>query len=74
MARFANPADKLSRIAAEPRSHLDQSISIVELHRRCKEQLSEHLVIGPEDRIILEGMLNDSFAEVGEHRKVSFCR
>ena len=36
--------------------------------------MAEHLVIGPEDRIMLEGMLNDSFAEVGEHRKVSFCR
>ena len=29
MARFANPADKLSQIAAEPRSHLDSSVTIV---------------------------------------------
>ena len=32
------------------------------------------MVIDPSDKIILEGMLNDSFAKVGEHRKVSFCK
>ena len=32
------------------------------------------MVIGPEDRIMLEGTLNDSFTSVGKHRNASFCR
>ena len=42
MGRFSNPADKLSNIAAEPKSVLGDQMTILELNRQCKEQLGEY--------------------------------
>lgn len=42
MSRFSNPADKLSRIAAEPCTMLGEKYTIQELVSVCEQQLSQY--------------------------------
>ena len=42
MSRFSNPADKLSNIAAEPKTVLGDQMTIIELNRLCLDQLAEY--------------------------------
>lgn len=42
MSRFSNPADKLSNIAAEPKTVLGDQGTVIELYTQCRIQLSEY--------------------------------
>ena len=45
MGKYSNPADKVSAIAAEPKSVLNESADIISLHISCKKNLNEHMVL-----------------------------
>lgn len=42
LGRFSNPADKLSRIAAQPSNVLNVGTTILDLHEACKNKFSEY--------------------------------
>ena len=37
MTRYSNPADKLSILAVEPKSILNDTVTIIDLHESCKK-------------------------------------
>ena len=48
MSRFSNPADKLSNIAAEPKTVLGEQATVIELYKQCSIQLAEYMKISEE--------------------------
>ena len=47
MSRFSNPADKLSNIAAEPKTVLGEQATVIELYKQCSI-LAEYMTISEE--------------------------
>ena len=45
MSRFSNPADKLSNIAAEPKTVLGERATVIELYKQCSIQLAEYMTL-----------------------------
>ena len=54
MANFSNPADKLSIIAAMPKSVLNKDITIEFLAEECKKEQQAHLELSKEEKQRLE--------------------
>ena len=48
MSRFSNPADKLSNIAAEPKTVLGEQATVIELYKQCRNELAEYMTLGEE--------------------------
>ena len=45
MSRFSNPADKMSNIAAEPKTVLGDQATVIELYKQCSIQLAEYTTL-----------------------------
>ena len=54
MGRYSNPADKMSNIAAEPRTILGNDTTILQLSLACKDQLIEYTQLSASDRREIE--------------------
>ena len=54
MGRYSNPADKMSNIAAEPRTILGNDTTILQLSLACKDQLIEYTQFKASDRREIE--------------------
>ena len=60
MGRFSNPADKMSNIAAEPKSVLGDQMTILELNRQCKEHLAEYQRLNELAQIEMKSITNSN--------------
>ena len=73
MGKYSNPADKVSIIAAEPKSVLNESIDIVTLHESCKHNLSKYFMLTDDEKQGYESKLN-RLSIVGKTREIGFLK
>ena len=66
MSRFSNPADKLSQLASEPRSVLNDSVTIINLHDSCKKQLADHQILNNVEREEICASLTTNLSLIGK--------
>ena len=77
MGRFSNPADKLSNIAAEPKSMLGDEMTILELNRQCKQHLAEYQRLNEHAQLEMKLIIDKNHQGSSEHdstRRVPLCK
>jgi hypothetical protein len=74
MPKYANPADKLSVIASEPRKLLNKNVTITEIADLVRVQQLKNIEVTTIEEDRLNEELLSLFTEVAERKKVNFCK
>jgi len=69
-----NAADKMSVIAAQPRTILNPNATIKMLADECKKQQDYNMHLSERERQDMSGILSRRFTDRDTERRVSFCR
>lgn len=72
--KHTNPADKMSIIAAEPRSILNPYVTIEELYNKCRQLLRNNLTLQIDEKSLAASTLSRRFTLIEETRKVGTLR
>ena len=72
--QHTNPADKMSIIAAQPKTLLTHDTTIVKLARECEKQLKHNQTLEVDDKSAVTSVLSRRFTLIYENRKVSLCK
>ena len=71
--RNTNPADKMSIIAAQPRTLLSHSTTIIQLAKECEKQQKGNQNMHLDAKSLATSVLSRRFTLIEEQRKVGFC-